>query len=951
METFEPWLPVSVVVPYYEAPEKLALALAGLEGQTYPRHLFEVVIVDDGSRPPLEQPSSLLDVTVLHQEDRGFGLARARNNGARASKYDILVFLDCDMIPEADLLAAHARWHHVVADAVTQGTYVRVSAEGVEPAVVRNRPDSVERLFAERDFDPPWIERHMARTANFTSKHDDIFRAASGGNLGVRKDFYATVGGYDESFTRYGLEDTEFMYRAHIQGGLLVPAKEALAWHQDRWDEDGSDRDRKQDEHTVQLRKVSNLIAHPGFRKQSRGRIFDVPQYVVTVRVDREPNDIVLSTVDGILADPESDLVVRVEFESADRDNDAVTLRGQLGADPRVRIAPNLPPLEGFPASPFHVTLQPTTIPKDGIVRPLRARLGIGVLANCTMPVGMCVSIARAWALHRATRAGKDAADFGLVVTAELYPWHARLRGVLRRFTGGGHSPRPTLRGLNRVWTEVGHVRGPRTGLLFLHWLLVGAKQSWGRRSRPHSVPSSLIDNDTHHALGVEIVTIGERARAVFAAAPNLQHGFFGQHVDVVFADSPTQAGAGVAAECTPFVVLSDNDPLSVPALDLRSSNPVGWVRVVENRVAVLGAPHHLPRHIRKWRTVVTRPEERSALRHCHHLVDVAAFHANVSERAGVLVRIAATGLPVRVADHSDALKELLGPELYEMMTTPMRTGGPDDRESRSIQMRRLALRDHSLRARARQVAGAKLHDPPNLPCVSIVLATNRPAFLANALDNVARQDYPRLELVLALHGDGFDQAAVEHHLSEVRVDATSITMDARTSFGSVLRGASEVANGTLLTKMDDDDVYDSHHVWDLVLAHEYSGAQLVGKGCEFVYLKQHSETIERDRSQAETFTRNIAGGSMLISREDLMRCGGWKRVHRFEDEALIDDVLRYGGAVYRTHGMGYILIRHGQGHTWRVSDNYFRDQAVATHRGWCPSVAGVLDPSLANRY
>ena len=111
-----------MVVPYYQAPEALALTLAALEGQTYPRDLFEVVVVDDGSDPPLAPvDDSPLAVRVVHQPDRGFGLARARNTGARAAAGEILAFLDCDMMPEAAWLAAHARWHHAASDVLSIG--------------------------------------------------------------------------------------------------------------------------------------------------------------------------------------------------------------------------------------------------------------------------------------------------------------------------------------------------------------------------------------------------------------------------------------------------------------------------------------------------------------------------------------------------------------------------------------------------------------------------------------------------------------------------------------------------------------------------------------------------------------------------------------------------------------------------------------------------------------
>ena len=69
---FVPERPVSVIVPYYAQPEELGRALAALEGQTYPRELFEVV-VDDGSPEPLARSRETpLDVKVVRQEDLGF---------------------------------------------------------------------------------------------------------------------------------------------------------------------------------------------------------------------------------------------------------------------------------------------------------------------------------------------------------------------------------------------------------------------------------------------------------------------------------------------------------------------------------------------------------------------------------------------------------------------------------------------------------------------------------------------------------------------------------------------------------------------------------------------------------------------------------------------------------------------------------------------------------------
>ena len=477
VDAFEPTLGVSVIVPYYEAPAKLALTLAGLEGQTYPRHLFEVVIVDDGSEPPLEQPPSPLNITVVHQDNRGFGLARARNNGARAARHDILVFLDGDMIAEAGWLAEHARWHHVVADALTLGFYARVSVEGVDAPTIRDRPGSLRELFSDRESDPPWTERHMVRTDNFTSRHDDLFRAVSGGNLGVGKPFYLQVGGTDESYSRN--QDTEFGYRAYIQGGLLVPAPDAFAWHQGRWLED---RAAKKQQAAIVRAKHADLIAHPDFRPQSPGRTFSVPQYVVTIRAHQPPAQI-LHLAEEVLADPVLDLVLRIELPDQMGADDLTSIENALESDPRVRVAPTRCALDEFRASPLHIDLPGCVDYTAGLVSQLSSALGSAVQATYEAGDGQIVSITRAWARHRAQRTGLEVQHFGETVSIDALP---RLR-VQRSGEAGSASATAKTRAL----AELRRVRDIRGAWRFLKWLFQGFRW-WvarGRKVRGRSRP------------------------------------------------------------------------------------------------------------------------------------------------------------------------------------------------------------------------------------------------------------------------------------------------------------------------------------------------------------------------------------------------------------------------------------------------------------------------------
>ena len=931
-----PSIGVSVVIPYFETAETLGPVLAALEGQDWPQDLLEVVVVDDGSRPPLAPPGSALDLRTVRLEDRGFGLAGARNAGARAARHGILVFLDADIVAAPGLVAAHARWHHAVSDALTLGFCRSVAAAGVRACDIRRTGPAA--LFRDRPSDPPWNAPHMAGTGEMTARRDDLFRAVTGNNLAISRAFFEEVGGFDETFARYGGEDTEFGYRVQARGGLLVPVRDAAGWHLGRWAEGRAAKERDAE---IQRGKLANLIPLPGFRAAAPGRSYAVPRHVVTVEAGEAAPERVLEAVEDVLADPAGDLAVRVTVPAGFPAAGLEWLESRLAPDPLVRLAPALPALDAFPAAAVHLVL-PAASPRlpgpvSALVRALKGRAAVtGVFAD-----GSRATAARGWALHRARRAGGTPGDYGDSATVRLAPAGSE-RPVRRRPQCAARRPGATLA---RILDEARHVRGPRTAWRFLGWFAGALRwrlRQGGRTAHP--------DTPRSRSLGVEIAALGPRARAVFAASPRVLRGLpAGHHADAALADNPALAAEAAAAGVPVAVILpGDGDapgPLAVPAFDPGRWNPVGWTANVEDRVGALGPVALLGPDATADRTVL--PGEPAPLRRLHHVEDTAAFHADAVSRAGVLVRLAAAGVPVRLADAGEegGLAALLGAELHGLMASGVRGADASARESLSIAMRRAALRDHSLPARARQLAeAAGLPDPPLPPSVSVLLATRRPHLLAAALANVARQSWPRLELVLALHGEGFGggdpvrRAFGPDFPHPVRL----LRLGADLPLGSVLNAASETAAGTLLAKMDDDDLYGPDHILDLVLAHGYSGAELVGKCPATVYLAGPDRTVRCRRSPSEARSRSIAGSTMLIARGDLLRAGGWRRAPRHVDRALVDDVLAAGGAVYRIHDEGYVVVRHGEGHTWAADDRHFLDQAEEVRPGWHPELAGL---------
>lgn len=211
----------------------------------------------------------------------------------------------------------------------------------------------------------------------------------------------------------------------------------------------------------------------------------------------------------------------------------------------------------------------------------------------------------------------------------------------------------------------------------------------------------------------------------------------------------------------------------------------------------------------------------------------------------------------------------------------------------------------------------------PDLPPVSLVLVTRRRDLVARAVRQMARLDYPELEIVVGLHGvpapEGLERAAGGRPLVVREFPAQEV-------FGAVVDAAFALASGTLVGKFDDDDHVGVAHLWDLVAAHAYSGATLVGKSTTVIHLEALDATVRRVYGARETFTHRVAGGTMLLSAEDLRSVGGWAPVPRGVDTALLRSVHDAGGRTYFPHDIGYLYVRaaDASGHTWDADLSHF---------------------------
>ncbi len=931
---FRPHLGVSVIVPHYQAPEPLSLTLAALERQTYPHRLFEVIVVDDGSPDALKpQPTGRKRVRILHQERDGFGLARVRNLGARSARFPILLFLDCDMIPDERWIAAHARWHHVASDVLTLGFRSHVDTDGINAALIRQHPDAIESLWTDRpQARPEWIDLHMVRTRDLTSGDDDLFRVVTGGNLGVGQRFFEEVGGFDASFRRWGLEDIEFGYRAYTRGAILVPERAGFCWHQG---EGAAPSGPERASLSIQRAKVANLIPHPEFREASRGRTYDVPTFVITVNSTDQRAGAVRMTVESLLSSEVTDMVVWVIDRPDDQDFQA--LKELLAPDQRVFFGPAEQALIKFPVVAFHLRIDPAPDWGARILRRIEEALGEADAVIGQTAGGSAFRAVRSRLAHQAARTGQPLELLGEVRVIGPETGPSRSRRTVRR---------PPSR-FSRGVSTLAQVRRPAELVKVVRWLATATVRHAIHRIRAAFPPAARNSDKPHgshrpspamYPLGVEIAVAGDRSAAVLASSGRVvASDGVDRWADLVVADAP-----GTATGPRPVLCLSDVPPtMRVPAFDPLAVNPIGWARDTDRRVGALGDVQQLPNGVA---ADVTVDQERvEPLTRVHHLEDVAAFHADANARAATLVRLAASGVVIHLSDEDRALRDYLGADLYTLMSdSRIRRSDLHLRELLSIRMRRAALREHSLRARARQLAGhVGIPNYAGLPEVSIVLASRRPEMVAKSMRMAEAQTYPRLELVVAVHGDG---PPSDRDLPDIRIPTRIVRAPAHEGLGQVLNRACLAAGGKLITKMDDDDLYSTEHVWDLVLAHEYSGANLVAKAAEFVYLADSDQTIHRMVGGGDVVTADptIAGGALILSRHDLDEVGGWRRIPASVDQALRRDVEASGGKVHRTHGFGYLLVRHGQGHTWEVSDQYFLGQAQDRRPGMDMAFADV---------
>ncbi len=253
---------VSVIVPTMGKNEYLEYTLASLVRQTH--RDFEVIVVNDGGNPSTEDLAATygkhFELTYLMREHGGRSIAR--NHGLRAATGQRVVFMDDDRIAVPDLLARHAAhddrtvtigwkrravtvWKKDGALAATDSD-LRLIQERFADHLAQDAPGdqrliSVDALVDDFDAAAKLIDlgderdNHRDIVHIFSPELDgfDIpWSLVTTGNLSASRAALVEIGGFDEGYVGWGIEDVDLGYRLHNLGLRTIVDLDAVSLHQ-----------------------------------------------------------------------------------------------------------------------------------------------------------------------------------------------------------------------------------------------------------------------------------------------------------------------------------------------------------------------------------------------------------------------------------------------------------------------------------------------------------------------------------------------------------------------------------------------------------------------------------------------------------------------------------------------------------------------------------------------
>mmetsp|Transcript_44445 Transcript_44445/g.105308 ORF Transcript_44445/g.105308 Transcript_44445/m.105308 type:complete len:813 (-) Transcript_44445:138-2576(-) len=221
---------MAVVLPCAQEGQFAVKTVWSIWNTSNPNLLREILVVDDGSQPPLEytlRDGGLIGepwsppVKVLRHE-KTIGLIGAKNTGGYAAVSDVIVFLDCHVKPRPG-------WDEAIVKQMSRhGDHRTV----VVPQIGMLNADTWEEIpsnsfhracFVSWDIDFPWIAAEYVR--------NDEVPVMSGGLLAISRQWWHETEGYDPEMLGWGGENIDQSLRSWLCGGRIELAEGAIIAH------------------------------------------------------------------------------------------------------------------------------------------------------------------------------------------------------------------------------------------------------------------------------------------------------------------------------------------------------------------------------------------------------------------------------------------------------------------------------------------------------------------------------------------------------------------------------------------------------------------------------------------------------------------------------------------------------------------------------------------------
>lgn len=228
---------ISVIIPTFNKSSRLNLCLHCLSQQSSNVD-FEVIIINDGSTDDTTQVldvySCLFRNHIRVINTSNIGRAAARNLGVQQSLYDLLLFLDDDLIVNKETIKEHIKAHCESDSNIVHGRIMHIPYMKAfeNPCVTpKHNNDYLMNLYKKLTIDIKLESQNIYNILSSHSKassfeklmqkaveHNNYYQwlCFVGANTSIKKNLFYKAGGFDNNFQRtWGCEDIELGYRIY----------------------------------------------------------------------------------------------------------------------------------------------------------------------------------------------------------------------------------------------------------------------------------------------------------------------------------------------------------------------------------------------------------------------------------------------------------------------------------------------------------------------------------------------------------------------------------------------------------------------------------------------------------------------------------------------------------------------------------------------------------------